>query len=154
MKIFDIIALEKNNSERINLIKEGLFWRAYEFSAFAFNTKIKVFKLTKRMYKNAGMEIVCLGFPESSLKDIMGICNVKGYTFNSNNELIVEIHNFGKIKGFIEWKKQIPLKEVEHEKVSYDDILKRIRQFPLISKTPFEAQKFLLDIQNEINGNT
>lgn len=47
----EIIALEDSNTGCINLYKEGLFWRAYERSAYALCTRVHPFKAMKRQLK-------------------------------------------------------------------------------------------------------
>ncbi len=47
MKIFDIVKKEKDNSNIVLLHKEGLFWRAYERSAFLFVKYIKEYQVIK-----------------------------------------------------------------------------------------------------------
>lgn len=50
----EIIALEDSNTGCINLYKEGLFWRAYERSAYALCTRVHPFKAMKRQLKVLG----------------------------------------------------------------------------------------------------
>jgi len=61
MKINEIITFEAENTSSIILHKEGLFWRAYEKSAFLFIRHIKEYQITKKYYKNVKAEIVYLG---------------------------------------------------------------------------------------------
>lgn len=63
----EIIALEDGNIGRTNLCKEGLFWRAYECSAYALCTRVHPFKAMKRQLKVlGGKPLVVAGFPTSS----------------------------------------------------------------------------------------
>lgn len=41
MKIKDILQIEQENTDNISLLKEGIFWRAYEKSAYLFTLYIK-----------------------------------------------------------------------------------------------------------------
>lgn len=60
----DFIQAEAENTDRIVLYREGLFWKAYERSAFAVCTQIRPFKPTKRSLKTlGGGELVSIGFP-------------------------------------------------------------------------------------------
>ncbi len=49
MKIADIIKTENNTN--IYLHNEGLFWRAFEYSAFAFVKNIKQYNAKKKFIK-------------------------------------------------------------------------------------------------------
>lgn len=47
----DFIRAEAENTDRIILYREGLFWKAYERSAFAVCMQVRPFKPTKRSLK-------------------------------------------------------------------------------------------------------
>lgn len=60
----DFVQAEAGNTGRIILYREGLFWKAYERSAFAVCSQIRPFKPTKRSLKTlGGGELVSIGFP-------------------------------------------------------------------------------------------
>ena len=61
MKIEDILKTEDNRS--IYLHNEGLFWRAYQYSAFAFVNNIKPYNAKKKFIKKVNSDIVFIGFP-------------------------------------------------------------------------------------------
>ena len=62
MKISEIVYKEKDNKDII-LHKEGLFWRAYEFSAFSFINKIKDYNVMHKHLKTLGRILFTLVFP-------------------------------------------------------------------------------------------
>ena len=64
MKISEVIRLEKDN-KLIILHKEGVFWRAYEYSAFCFVTLINNYNVLHKYFKNIGQDVVYIGFPQS-----------------------------------------------------------------------------------------
>ncbi len=60
----DFIHAEADNTDRIILYKEGLFWKAYERSAYILCHQVRPFKPTKKSLKSLdGGEIVSVGFP-------------------------------------------------------------------------------------------
>ena len=60
----DFIRAEAENTDRIILYKEGLFWKAYERSAYILCTQVRPFKPTKKSLKSlGGGHIVSVGFP-------------------------------------------------------------------------------------------
>ncbi|MCB9291523.1 MAG: hypothetical protein H6559_00085 [Lewinellaceae bacterium] len=68
MQTKDILALEGANEGDILLLREGLFWRAYQLSAFLFFTHIRPLKITARYVKVAGAKLVYVGFPDKVLE--------------------------------------------------------------------------------------
>jgi len=71
MRTKEILLLEKENTNKIHLLKEGLFWRAYNVSAFLFIQHIQTFKLTKKYVKIADAVVIFLGFPDTILDKIL-----------------------------------------------------------------------------------
>ena len=68
MRIFEEIASREDvNRAEIALYPEGLFYKAYERSAFAFVTRISAFKPSKKRIKYLGRDIVSIGFPAGYL---------------------------------------------------------------------------------------
>lgn len=60
----DFIRAEADNTDRIILYKEGLFWKAYERSAYILCMQVRPFKPTKKSLKSLdGGQIVSVGFP-------------------------------------------------------------------------------------------
>ena len=73
MKFKEVLALEKGNCSEIRLYHEGMFWRAYERSAFMLCSQVKPLKVTKRVAKSIGGEAICMvGFPVGSFESICG----------------------------------------------------------------------------------
>ena len=70
MKIKEILDLEKENHHQIILLKEGIFWRAYNISAFLFTKYVEAFKISKKYVKNVAAEIIHLGFPDTIFEKI------------------------------------------------------------------------------------
>jgi hypothetical protein len=53
-------------AQEVNWYKEGLFWVAYEQSAY-FVWRLKGYKPTKKYVKKVQGEVVAVGFPERGL---------------------------------------------------------------------------------------
>ena len=72
MTTFDILRAEAHVTNTITLHHEGMFWRAYERSAYLFCTQIKELKVTKKEFKMMyRTTLVFIGFPEKSLEKFM-----------------------------------------------------------------------------------
>ncbi|MDR1756205.1 MAG: hypothetical protein LBR65_04495 [Culturomica sp.] len=59
----EILSLEQENVACIRLFLEGMFWIAYEQSAFRFFHSVRPHRVKKKFVKSVGCELVSLGFP-------------------------------------------------------------------------------------------
>jgi len=105
MKISEIVKREKDNKD-IVLHKEGLFWRAYEYSAYCFVTNIKSYNVLHKFYKNIGQDIVYIGFPGSYYDKIVDLCKQKNHTLKKVNDKQIIIKGIPEPIGFDEWKSE------------------------------------------------
>jgi len=179
MTISEIILQEKGNRNTIFLRKEGLFYRAYELSACLFVKYIQSYAVTKKYVKAAQQEVVYIGFPVSYLPKILQNINENCVLKHDSS---VEIGGFAEPENYWEWRQTIALTfpnskteeskkeysieltvnqmavhEVEpvYEVVTgkqYQRIIEKIQKYPIATKSPVEAQQFLIEIQYEING--
>ena len=67
MRIKEILVLESTNRDRIVLLKEGVFWRAYQTSAYLFVHCIRELKVTHKYVKAAKADAFFIGFPPKML---------------------------------------------------------------------------------------
>lgn len=51
MKIKEILKIVRENTDSIILLKEGIFWRAYERSAYRFVKHLKLLRIIKDMHQ-------------------------------------------------------------------------------------------------------
>lgn len=100
----EIYHLEENNFGRIYLFQEGMFYKAYEKSAFLLSTLVNPFKVSSRLIKEIGDSIVSIGFPMASLDKFSS-----GLKRDSSNPpcpgcvvLIIEANL--DYSGFVAWK--------------------------------------------------
>jgi len=80
MKIEEILKTE--DYQNIYLHKEGLFWRSYEYSAYVFVKNVKKYNVKKKFVKKVDNDIVFIGFPDSTLANILNLCKHNGFTIN------------------------------------------------------------------------
>ncbi len=105
MTMNDIIATERRNTDRIYLYLEGIFWKVYERSAFAFIHRISRYKPSKRFIKYLDTSIVSLGFPDASRSKVLGDRPLIQAT---DDLLILEAGPIG-VEEFERWKESLPL---------------------------------------------
>ena len=158
MKIAEIYKLENNNTNKCFLIKDGIFWWAYEKSAMLFCRHIKDYRITEKYFKNIKASLAYLGFPSSILDNNLTKCKKKGFEIKRNTELI-EIIGFDGIEGFEDWKDQFNEKEIEfnvkkeNDKTEIENIVfDKIRRFAVIESSPMDCQRFIIELQNIVNG--
>ena len=154
MGIKEISEQESNNTSAIVLRKEGLFWRAYELSAYLFINIIKDCTPVRRHYKIIDREVVYVGFPDTILEQILSkASSLHNSKVNRDNKIIIVQLSNPDTSGFDNWKNNLPLNEsAKTAEKPEKDIMEKIRSFPVISKTPLDAQLFIIQLQNEING--
>jgi len=82
--------------------------------------------------------VVFVGFPDSTLPNILDLCKQKGFAVNKNDKLItIELKT--KEEGFEKWKNDIEIADSSKVKKNDTTIIERITSFPLATKTPMEA---------------
>ena len=156
MKILEIIQKEKTNVNKVFLIKEIIFWRAYEVSAMLFINNIKKFSLLKRYIKKIANNIVFIGFPDSSLDSILKIVVEKGYKIDTRSEKLIELAGFNEITNFNELKSEFVIKKDEDDLFTGNCsdkikiIINKVKNYPVATQTPVETMNFVAEIQKEL----
>lgn len=104
----EFIAAEAANADRIILYREGLFWKAYERSAFALTSQVRPLKPTRKILKSLdGGDLVSVGFPSASESATLGALTVIDRT---DDRLTVAAPRPIDEREFTAWKNAIPLK--------------------------------------------
>ena len=108
----DILVLEETNQSlnAINLIKDGMFWRAYERSAFLLiNHFWNDITVNGGYVKAVEQEVYYVGFPEKSLqKNIIDkLPEVGNSRVIEKSERKIVIADVPPIAGFEEWKSSL-----------------------------------------------
>ncbi|MDR3118380.1 MAG: hypothetical protein LBU44_03030 [Mediterranea sp.] len=159
MNIEDIVKAEADNTGTIILFREGVFWKAYERSAYAFCKHIKSFVVRKKYIKSINDEIVSVGFPMSSSKTLL---QGKVILLEEEKKMIVSIGRID-LEGFMAWKKEqilsvpavSPSCGNNSPRVSdcsdlEKEVISQIKQFSVENKTPFECMLFLSEIKKQL----
>lgn len=158
--LLEILSLEQENHSSIYFYREGVFYKAYEQSAYLFVHHIKPFQIKKRYVKSVKREVISVGFPTNSL-----------YNYFSK-EKVTELENCAKVDldkkldlaEFEQWKNSVPLMEElpknatgnlkdSNNKTSVNvtsqekSVVTQIRMFPIEAKTPLDCMLFLSGIK-------
>jgi hypothetical protein len=103
MKTEDILTIEESGDSRINLVRDRLFWQAWNRSAFLFAVHIKSYHVHKRFVQKVSQEVAWLGFPSSALAAIQGIATGKGFGFEQKSTEHIIINAVPQTTGYEEW---------------------------------------------------
>lgn len=151
----DILSIENSNISEIHLYQEGIFWRAYNQSAYLFIQFCdKDFKLSKRFVKLVQQEVLSIGFPASSLDKYLSQCE---YEYLDNKHIFISDSGYS-LDGdsYFSWFSNIPLPESHVKQTelslvdSQDTILDRLLSFRLEHKTALECLLFVSELQKDL----
>lgn len=151
MTTAQILELESKKADcDVLLFEEGVFFKAYERSAWLFYHCVKPYLLKKRFVKAVGQEIVYLGFPISASEDLP--------QYNGLDKVrILNVEQMCDMPDYVVWKDSVPLENTESPKIkgegnALSDLSKKILNFPIESKTPVECMVFLAEIKKELQA--
>ena len=163
MNIKEIVEAEKKNTCRINLYREGLFFRAYEASAFALCSFVHPFKVIKRQLKVLnGEEVAYVGFPASSEDKYL---NGRNIIESDDAHKVIGLTEPIDLNAFVEWKKGIELKESTQTgcmtsnstmpesdgHIDAGSIIRMVRDFNVANSTPMQCTTFIAQLQGKLN---
>ncbi len=169
------INLEKDNLTTIILHSDGgLFYNLYERSAYAFNTRIKPFKVHVKTLKALSSPYISVGVPTSKVNDYLN-----GLELSKDNPeyLVAKLKEPIDENAFQAWKRHfIEQKEIEkkNETIPVLDIHRNsqketpckqdentslvrncfmeVKTLNLASMTPMEAMLFLNELQMKLKN--
>lgn len=72
----EIFNLEQDNPGNVYLFPEGMFYKAYEQSAYLLCKHVQAFKISSRIIKDIPEPIISIGFPMTSLEKFSQDCQV------------------------------------------------------------------------------
>jgi hypothetical protein len=135
----------------VNLYKEGIFWTAYEQSAY-YVWLLKGYKPSKKRYKKMDKEVVQIGFPKvDALLENQNISIVAQQdTFISFNTITpIELVDFKRWKNALT-SVPIGVKTTTTTTNIQQEIIDSINVFDCLNKTPVEALLFIDELKTKI----
>lgn len=143
----------------IRLIKSGEFFRAYNRSAWLFHCCIAQYKVMRKFVKSLKCDIYYVGFPESSLENNIGERKHAKTEYGYDIELLPdELPSEG---GYETWKATIepaPSSRADYNSLplagaaAEREVLRRLRDFPLESKSMIECAVFVAELRKLLNN--
>lgn len=158
-----ILSTESSNTHTLYFYREGVFYKAYERSAYLFVKYIRPFQIKKRIVKSVKQEVVSVGFPTNSLPNYFSADKIK----EKENVAEIELEKEIDIHEFELWKAEIPLyqegssmcgqsanskedHEAHHNKCFENETIMKIKMFPIEGKTPLECMLFLSELKKNL----
>lgn len=148
----EIITSEEGNLGEIRLHREGIFWRAYERSAYMLTTQVRQLKVLTRTVKAAGNATVAyVGFPMASYDSFAA-----GLEELSKSEESVVLRGRFRIDetDYQKWKNSLADHSAhnapngEDNSLSRNDMIAaRVLAFDLANHTPMECMMLISELQ-------
>lgn len=149
--IKQIIEKERQNPGKIYLYKEGIFYRAYNRSAYLWVRHICEYEVKTRFVKTVGGNVFYIGFPVTALET-----RLNGRYYNQCDDYVevdaagvdeVDYDNWTKTHMAVTERVEMP--EPPAGQSGVEAIVEEIRNFPLESSTPIECVVFLSRLKKQ-----
>lgn len=164
MSIQEITTQEDCNTGEIHLHKEGIFWKAYQQSAYLFTQEVRAFKISKKWVKSVGRErkVVSLGFPQNALEQYF---NKEQLTEVDEKQLLITGYSL-RTEDYQQWLESLPLtvrraseRKLENEQMKSQQptdnecaVLTSLRDFRVERSTPMDCMQFIVVLQKQLDG--
>ena len=140
----ELISLESGNHDEIRLYKVGMFWCAYERSAYMMCSQVRELKVKADRVKSAGGQVLCkVGFPMNSFDTTAASLVVKSRT---DDEVVLKAPRAITEDQFLEWKNNHTVADSSAPSAE-GDIVKMIRGFNVAVHTPMQCMDFIMELQ-------
>ena len=144
--------IKHEDALEINLYKEGIFWIAYEQSAYALQ-EVKILKPTRKYVKVVKQDVVSVGFPDSVLRVVIPLFDEVSRT---DTEVRLRKKTPIDLVRFSNWKSGLPLVEsaapvlppIAREE---PEVVHLIRSFPLATSTPLDCFQFVVSLKQKVS---
>jgi len=149
MTLSQILEIENASNCRINLLKEGMFWRVYQKSAYLFIKQIKDLKAIKRFYKVVNREVVYAGFPDTIFHQLKALVESKGFKLEKSDEKYYIVLGIDGDNGFEQWFQSLAVFQ-KINSATEKSIIQKIKTYPVHNKTPLETVQFVAELQIQL----
>ncbi|MCD7721816.1 MAG: hypothetical protein LUI09_06260 [Prevotellaceae bacterium] len=143
----------------IRLVRSGEFYRAYDHSAWLFCCCIAEYKVMRKYVKTLKRDVFYIGFPEKSLFNNIGERTSSKTDFGFDISLSAE--ETPAEEAYETWKATVQAEETS--KGDYNalpmagadaerEVLRRLREYPLESKSMVECAVFLSELRKLLSN--
>ncbi len=176
MKIKEILTVEasKIRQNTIYMYKEGVFWKAYENSAYLFYRFVKPCMVKTTHFKNVNRHVISIGLPDAGLNNLIkthdmehrvlhrNTCVLESQRFIFDPEVYEEFrqkHVFNAKTGLQPKAEPVPyvlpepiatvVAEPQYKTiVIHSPVIQQLKDFDLALHTPMECMIFLNKLKN------
>ena len=147
MTILDKVTLQQQDTTKIFLFKEGVFYKAYNEGAFLLQDRN--YKVAVKKIKSVENEVLSIGFPISVLEKLKENRQIEEY----DNYCSLQSNIVFSLLLYEEWyQNQIANIKREDSKYLEEYTLKdTIKNYPLANKTPIEVFIWVAKLQKLIS---
>lgn len=123
------LAWEQTNQQHIRLYKEGMFWRAFEISAFRLQ-QLHTLKTVKIHVKKVAKDLIYVGFPDVSLEVVLKKAALQEMSIELQEEkrliLVLPVIPNDESTAFCQWWETVELRKrtIETKEPSEDSLPK------------------------------
>lgn len=144
---------------KVRLVTSGEFVRAYNHSAWLFYCCISKYKVIRKYSKAQQKDVFFLGFPVSKLLELINgrVCDKTDFGY----DITLKPEEIPADEGYEAWTKEVPVEATSRAAASAmplsgkeleSAVCRKIREFPLETKTPVEAVVFLSEMRKLLIG--
>lgn len=151
MTILDKVTLQQQDTTKIFLFKEGVFYKAYNEGAFLL--KDRDYKVVVKHIKSIENEVLSIGFPISVLEKLKENRQSEEY----DNYVSLQSNIAYSNKMYSEWRNNqlannSNSSDTSNSTKNFDTkvLIDSIKNYPLANKTPMDAFLFIKEIQKLI----
>lgn len=143
----------------IRLVQAGKFYRAFDHSAWLFQSCITEYKVVRKYVKSLKEDTFMVGFPAERLHDTIGEHRTEKTSLGF--DLVLAADELPEEEGYAIWRDMVkgspasqadyaalPLAGVEAER----EVLRRLREFPMESKTMVNCMDFLSELRQLLSN--
>lgn len=176
MTVKEIIQQESGNQTTIILLREGIFWKAYEKSAYAFFHQIRPYQPKRKWVQSVKGDLISLGFPMNAEGAVLKDCQV---LLRQEDRIVLSALPVEHAE-YETWKQSVPMTLPDRGRndtapvaerppsfalpaeataagavksplsALYEQLVDSIRHFNLESKTPVECMLFLSELKRKL----
>lgn len=151
----DILAKEELLEPLIYLHREGIFWKAYQYSAYRVLQRQPNLKLKKKFVKAVSCEVISLGFPDVTLERIFDKREIR---ILDEKLLCITDRDLDR-QSYERWFEAVALMESPYKlefspkhpiKGCEESVLCKLREFRIEESTPMSCMNFLVSLRKEL----
>ncbi len=149
-----IIKKEEQNRGTINLYLEGLFWKAYQYSAFLLVQQGAQYKANRRPVKSIRQEVVSVCFPKDTLPKLFKAEQIEPV---SSKQLRIGGFILDR-KAYDLWFASLPVQEKKastQKSISADDaerVFNMLQNIRVEESTPLDCMRLIIKVQKILDG--